>query len=135
MPTYTSAQPELFTNPPEKSSSAQKKGQLTDEQVQQYFSEGFLLVPEFFEKSELEPIITAICELVDGLAEKLYSAGKIKDKYKNATFFDRLILIEKEFPGAAVLLHKNGIMPKAFQDLWMNERLLNVCLELKDKDS
>lgn len=126
MPTYTSAQPELFANPPEKSSSARKKGQLTDEQVQQYFSEGFLLVPEFFEKSELEPIITAICELVDGLAEKLYSAGKIKDKYKNATFFDRLILIEKEFPGAAVLLHKNGIMPKAFQDLWMNERLLNV---------
>lgn len=39
MPTYTSAQPELFTNPPEKSSSARKKGQLTDEQVQQYFSE------------------------------------------------------------------------------------------------
>ena len=42
--------------------------------------QGFLLVPEFFEKSELEPIITAICELVDGLAEKLYSAGKIKGK-------------------------------------------------------
>lgn len=42
--------------------------------------QGFLLIPEFFEKSELEPIITAICELVDGLAEKLYSAGKIKGK-------------------------------------------------------
>lgn len=80
MPACTSAQPELFTNPPEKSSSAQKKGQLSDEQVQQYFSEGFLLVPEFFERSELEPIITAICELVDNLAEKLHSAGKIKGK-------------------------------------------------------
>ena len=49
MPTYTSAQPELFTNPPEKSSSAQKKGQLTDEQVQQYFSEVVFRYSMFFQ--------------------------------------------------------------------------------------
>ncbi|KAJ7374243.1 hypothetical protein OS493_007322 [Desmophyllum pertusum] len=127
MPAYTSTQPEIFTSPPEKSSSVEKKpGQLTDEQVKQYFDEGFLLIPDFFERSELEPVITAICELVDQLAQKLYNAGKINDKYEDATFYKRLSLIEKDFPGAAVLLHKRGVMPKAFQDLWTNERLLNV---------
>lgn len=127
MPTYTSTIPEIFTNPPEKSISQEKKsGQLTDEQVKQYFDQGFLLVPDFFERTELEPVIAAICELVDQLAEKLYNAGKIKDKYADASFYTRLTLIEKEFPGAAVLLHKHGVMPKAFQDLWTNERLLNV---------
>ena len=34
------------------------------------------------------------------------------DKYQSATFYNRLTLIEKEFPGAAVLLHKNGVLPK-----------------------
>lgn len=40
MSTYTSTQPEIFTSPPEKSISEEKKpGQLTDEQVKQYFDE------------------------------------------------------------------------------------------------
>lgn len=40
MPTYASTQPEIFTSPPEKSISEEKKsGQLTDEQVKQYFDE------------------------------------------------------------------------------------------------
>ena len=34
------------------------------------------------------------------------------DKHKDASFYERLILIEKQFPGAAVLLHKHGVMPK-----------------------
>ena len=37
-------------------------------------------MPHFFEKSELEPVIAAICELVDQLAQKLYNAGKIRGK-------------------------------------------------------
>ena len=36
----------------------------------------------------------------------------ILDKHKDASFYERLILIEKQFPGAAVLLHKKGVMPK-----------------------
>ncbi|XP_073241055.1 uncharacterized protein [Porites lutea] len=127
MPSYISTQPEIFTKPPEKTTSDWRKpGQLTDEQVKQFFGEGYVLVPQFFEKSELESVIAAICELVDQLADKLYDAGKIQDKHKDASFYERLILIEKQFPGAAVLLHKHGVMPKAFQDLWSNERLLNV---------
>ena len=47
------------------------------------FLQGFLLVTDFFERSELEPVIAAICELVDQLAEKLYNAGKIKGKYQH----------------------------------------------------
>ena len=40
MPTYTSTVPEIFTNPPEKLIFQEKKsGQLTDEQVKQYFDQ------------------------------------------------------------------------------------------------
>lgn len=37
-----------------------------------------------------------------------------KDKYADASFYTRLTLIEKEFPGAAILLHKHGVVPKVF---------------------
>ena len=103
-----------------------KTGQLEKWQVDQFFEKGFVLVPNFFTQEELDPVKNAISELVDGLANKLFAAGKIDDKCENAGFYQRLILLEKQFPGTAVLLHKLGILPPAFQALWSNERLLNV---------
>jgi len=52
--------------------------------------------------------------------------GKIKDKCEKAGFYQRLALIEKQFKGSAVLLHKMGYLPPGFRHLWSNERLLNV---------
>ncbi|KAK3715067.1 hypothetical protein QZH41_012139, partial [Actinostola sp. cb2023] len=88
--------------------------------------QGYVVVQSFFTKEELQPVIESINEIVDDVAEKLYKAGKISNKHVGATFYNRLTLLEKEFPGAAVLVHKKGILPKAFQDFWSNERLLNV---------
>ena len=34
------------------------------------------------------------------------------EKYEDAELFDRLTLIEKEFPGTSVLLHKMGNLPE-----------------------
>lgn len=36
----------------------------------------------------------------------------MSDKHEDASFSDRLTLLEKEFPGAAILCHKIGLMPK-----------------------
>ena len=36
----------------------------------------------------------------------------VLDKHENAPVFQRLTLIDNEFPGAAVLLHKFGVMIK-----------------------
>lgn len=36
----------------------------------------------------------------------------VVDKHENAPVFQRLTLIDNEFPGAAVLLHKFGVMIK-----------------------
>ena len=69
-------------------------------------------------------------ESVDHLVNKLYNAGKIKDKCENAGFYERLTLIEKQFKGAAVLLHKMGQLPIGFRKMWANERLLNVVEQL-----
>ena len=36
----------------------------------------------------------------------------ISELYSELGFFERLTAIEKEFPGANVILHKDGYMPK-----------------------
>ena len=96
------------------------------QQVNQYFQDGFVLVPSFFTHNELKPVMDAVEECVDIVAVNLYNAGKIKDKAENAGFYKRLIILEDQFPGAAILLHKQGYLPIAFRNLWSNERLLNV---------
>ena len=84
------------------------------------------MVPNLFTPEELNPAIEAVNESVDKLVEKLYNGGKIQSKAEGGGFYDRLTMIEKQFPGAAVLLHKEGYLPKGFRDLWANEKLLNV---------
>ena len=64
----------------------------------------------------------ASLQLVDNLANKLYKAGRIKDLCKDAGFYQRLTLLEKQFPSLSVLLHKNGVLPPAVQ------RCVSVCV-------
>ncbi|XP_035680824.1 uncharacterized protein LOC118418827 [Branchiostoma floridae] len=121
--------PEVYTTPPVQPKE-DKPGQLTKEQVKQYFDEGFVLVKDFFTPEELQPSRDGTEELVDALAKRLYAAGKIKNKYQDADLFTRLTKIEEEFPGTCALLLKEGKIHKAYCDLWVNDRLLNVMEQL-----
>jgi len=124
------AHPEVFTKVPPQP-DVLKPGQLTKEQVTQFFTEGYLVVENYFDtEKELDPVREDINQLVDDLANRLYKAGKIKDIHKDLGFFDRLIQLEKEFPGANILLHKHGHLPPSFRRLWSNERLLNLVEQL-----
>ncbi|KAH9505053.1 hypothetical protein Btru_061527 [Bulinus truncatus] len=107
-----------------------KPGQLEASKIKEFFEKGFLLVPKFFEGEELEPCRRSIEKLVDDLANMLYDGGKIKNLYKEHGLFTRLSYIEKEFPGANIILHKLGKLTEAFENLWSNDRLLNVVEQL-----
>ena len=76
----------------------------------------------------------AVEECVDILANRLYNGGKIKDKCESAGIYEWLILIERQYKGAAVILHKMGYLPAAFRQLWSHERLLNVVEQLIGPD-
>jgi len=43
-----------------------------------------------------------------------YTSYLFKDKHADASFCKRLALLDKEFPGAAVVLSKKGILPEVF---------------------
>ena len=78
--------------------------------------------------------VQAVEECVDILANRLYNGGRINDKCESAGVYERLTLIERQFKGAAVLLHKMGYLPLAFRQLWSHERLLNVMEQLIGPD-
>jgi hypothetical protein len=54
---------------------------LSDTQLRQFQQDGFVIVPDFFSREQLQPVIDWINKLVDELAEKLYAAGKIQSKH------------------------------------------------------
>ena len=103
-------------------------------QVEQFFEKGYVVVPSFFSPDELQPAIDGVNECVDIVANMLHRGGKIQDKCKEAGFYERLILIEKQFKGASVIWHKIGYLAPGFQEIWAHERLLNVAEQLVGPD-
>ncbi|KAK7104220.1 phytanoyl-CoA dioxygenase domain-containing protein 1-like [Littorina saxatilis] len=127
--------PEVFNIKAMPAQSLEKKpGQLPEDMIKQYFEEGYVIVDSFFKKEELDACREAIEVLVDDLANMLFTGKKIKNLYKEYGLFERLTHIEKEFPGANILLHKQGKLSQAFRDLWSNPRLLNVVEQLIGPD-
>lgn len=125
--------PEPFTEIPPQPKE-KKEGQLTEKQLKHFFEEGYVVVEKFFTPEELQPCRDAIDVMVENLANKLFAAGKIKEKYEDYGFFKRLCKMEEEFKGSNVLLFKSQKMPEAFQKLWSNPRLLNIIEQLIGPD-
>ena len=71
---------------------------LSKDQIRQYHEDGFLIVPNFFSREQLQPVIQWINSVVDDLAERLYAAGKIRDKHADADFYTRLTKLEEGVP-------------------------------------
>lgn len=99
---------------------------LTPAEVQRYFDDGFLIVENLFDPSELQPVMDEISGIVDDLAGRLYAAGKIKSLHADKDFFHRLTALEAEYKGAAVLLHINGWLGPQLARLWSAPRLLDI---------
>jgi hypothetical protein len=99
---------------------------LTPEQLKQYQEEGFLVVPSFFEESELQPVIDAINAKVERLAQKLKEQGKINDTFEDEGFLTRLTKLEQASKGAATVLHSSGLLPDELATLWSSPKLLDV---------
>ena len=68
--------------------------------------DGFLFIRSFFTQEELQPVIDGINVKVDRLAQQLVAAGQIVDAHMDKGFTRRLAAIEKDWPGAAVLIHQ-----------------------------
>ena len=99
---------------------------LSEAQLKQYDADGFLIVHNVFKPQELAPLQAEIDGLVDDLANRLKRAGKITNLHADRGFYYRLTALEKDFPGAAVLLHIGGILRPQLAALWGSPNLLEM---------
>lgn len=113
-------------------------GPLAPEQVYQYYTDGYLILDNIIPQSLIDGCKDDINGLVDQLAHKLYANNLIKNKHENAGFYQRLSLLEEEFPGASVLLHKFGKLntkdTKSIIDTWSFDGLTSVAEQLLQLD-
>ncbi|CAF0803587.1 unnamed protein product [Adineta steineri] len=109
-------------------------GPLTQDEFYQFFEDGFVVKHNLLKQDQLQSTIHGIERVVDELAQELYQAGKIQDLHENDGFYQRLTAIDAQFPGAAVLLHKRGVLPQEIASLWSNETLLSVAQQLLGPD-
>ncbi|WAR03284.1 hypothetical protein MAR_009842 [Mya arenaria] len=107
-----------------------KPGQLPLEKVQEYFDQGFTVVEGFFTEEEIEPCRQSFARLIDNIAQKLYDTGKVKNLYSECNMSERLIRLEKEWPGAVLMLLKLGKLTPEFEAMYQNEKLLNAIEQL-----
>ena len=68
----------------------------------------------------------AVRRTVDRVAQALHKAGKISDLCEGAGFFERLTLLERQFPSASVLVHKQGVLPPEIAALWSSPQLMSA---------
>jgi phytanoyl-CoA hydroxylase len=70
---------------------------LTEEQVEQFHREGYLLVEGLFDpEQDIEPITREYAGVLDNLADELYAKGEISSSYADLPFGQRLIEIYRE---------------------------------------
>jgi ectoine hydroxylase-related dioxygenase (phytanoyl-CoA dioxygenase family) len=105
-------------------------GSLSPSELAQYEHDGFLIVRDYFDAAELRPVMAEYAALVDQIAKRLQSAGKIGDTFAEEPFSRRLTLLEQSYPGSAVLVMLDGILGKALADLWATPRLLGAMSQL-----
>ena len=60
---------------------------LTDQQVQQYFDDGFLIVEDLLTADDLQPVMDEFEEVVDEWAEKLHRRRQDRGQVRGRGFF------------------------------------------------
>ena len=107
---------------------------LSRAQVEQYFEDGFLIVEDLLTEADLRPVMAEIDGIVDDVANRLRDAGKIKDTHAELDLFHRLAALEREWKGAAVLIHINGWLGPQLARLWSSPKLLDIVEQFIGRD-
>lgn len=107
---------------------------LTEQQLQSYEEDGFLVVEDLLTREDLQPAMDDIDTRVGELAEALHGAGHVSSTYADLGFFERLTALERDYPTAAVLFHVSGLLGPGIASLWGSTKLLEIVAQLIGPD-
>ena len=99
---------------------------LSDEQVERYFDEGFLIVEDVFTRQELRPALDEFEVMVDEWAEDLHEAGAIEDKHEGEDVYTRLTSLERACSSVGPSIRQREAPRLSLARLWSSARLLDM---------
>ena len=107
---------------------------LDPQRVDRYFEDGFLIVEDLLSPEDVQATIDDIAAIVDELARRLHTAGRIRNLYPDHGFGTRLAAIEAECPGAAIWVTHLGDLRPGLRALWSSPKLLAIVEDLIGPD-
>ena len=89
---------------------------LTAQQIRFFHEEGYLIVPDVFDPSDLEPLRRELEKEIDRKARELQAAGKLADLHAGLDFDRRLAAIYRDSKenGEAIMRHLEGLRGGGF---------------------
>ncbi|MCZ6680365.1 MAG: phytanoyl-CoA dioxygenase family protein [Candidatus Poribacteria bacterium] len=100
---------------------------LTQAQIDAFHQNGYLVVENALGPNDLDPLIADFESLIDDVADELYAAGKIEERYEEQPFERRIAWLTK---AAGVALQGHVSFPvnlrRAIFDFLHNDNLLDV---------
>lgn len=103
-------------------------GSLTQEQLETYNREGYLVLPQFLDDSDMAPAREAMLEKTSFIADELYAGGLIKDKLEQEPFETRLARLFDGLADADFLKYGRGWRDRlpGYYYLMSNPKLLDA---------
>ena len=94
-----------------------RDGRLSDEQIESFHREGYLIVEDLFEAEELTPLRKEIASGIGEKIEELLSEGSLDNTYANDSFETRLVKIfrDSEEIGRKIMGHLEGVGGGGYQ--------------------
>jgi len=109
-------------------SSFEKK--LSQEQIDTFHREGYLIVEDVFTDADLQPVIDEIKQEIDVRARELVASGELSRAYEEFDFQRRLSMISRETDKVAVSIWNGKLSGPAFFGLITNPSLLDVAEQI-----
>ena len=99
---------------------------LSDQQLQQFNNDGYVVVDHLFDDDELQPVIDEISADLDQRCRQAVSEGKLSRTYKEYDFEHRLTYVDRENQDISKLMWDNKVVLPSFFGLMTNPKLLDI---------
>jgi phytanoyl-CoA hydroxylase len=103
---------------------------LTSSQLEQFQSEGYLILERYLSEADLQPVVEDLNAMVDPFARRLFAEGKIRALYEEEEFETRLASISRESREALHAINGTRWDGNALFRLLTHPRLLDLAEDL-----
>ncbi|MDE0184351.1 MAG: phytanoyl-CoA dioxygenase family protein [Candidatus Poribacteria bacterium] len=99
---------------------------LTESQVSSFYKNGYLLLEDWLDEEDLQPVIEEYSAIIDERARRYYAEGRVSSLHENEPFTRRLVCLAEEAPEIADNLDIMQARGEASFNFLKNPKILDL---------